>query len=432
MRLLNPVVTLFLLLLASVANAELTIEITEGVDNPTPVAIVPFSYQGAEPLDQDIAEIVASDLKFSGLFDVLPKGDMLSYPSTEEDVLYREWRALGRDYVLVGSVELQENKSLKVRYYLFDILRQKKLMERKIVASKQQMRDIAHKISDKIYEELTNVRGAFSTKILYVSGKVLGNGRYNYKLYKSDFDGERKKLVLNSSEPILSPTWSPDGKEIVYVSFEKTRPAIFRQILATGERERLTHFPGMNSSPAYSPDGKYLAMVLSKDGSPDIYVMNLKTRKLVKYAANNFAIDTEPAWMLDGKSLVFTSNRGGKPQIYQVDLKTDTVKRLTFQGKYNARAQPLADGSGFILVHQDSTGFHIARFDQKKDRYYVLTSTKLDESPSISANGSMVMYAAKRGHQGVLAVVSVDGNVKTILPSAGNDDVREPAWSPFM
>jgi TolB protein len=219
---------------------------------------------------------------------------------------------------------------------------------------------------------------------------------------------------------------------VAYVSFEHGQPSIFRQVLATGERERLTQFRGMNSSPAYSPDGTKLAMVLSKDGTPDIYVMDLATKALTKYAANNFAIDTEPAWMPDGQSIVFTSNRGGKPQIYQVLLGDGTVSRITFQGRYNAKAQPLADGSGFILVHQDGGGFNIARFDPEKNRTYVLTSTNLDESPSIAANGSMVMYAAKRGNKGVLAVVSVDGNVKTILPSSDDGDVREPAWSPFL
>ena len=424
--------SIFLLIFLSLqTSAEITIEITQGVDNPTPVAVSPFSWQGAEKLNEDIAQIIENDLRFSGRFDLLEREDMLSFPAAPQDVFYRDWRALGRDYLLTGQILPLADNKLEVRYYLFDVNRQKRIFGKKLTASKKSLRDIAHRIADVSFEHLTNIPGAFSSKILYVTGKFLGQGKYNYKLWVSDFDGERAKLILNSNEPILSPTWAPDGKKIAYVSFEKGRPAIFTQILTSGEREKLTNFKGMNSSPAFSPDGDKMAFVLSKDGSPDIYIMDLDSKKIRKLAANSYGIDTEPSWMPDGKSIVFTSNRGGKPQIYQAKLGDKNAKRLTYDGDYNARARVMPDGSGLILVNRTQGQFRIARYDMKRQRNYVLSNTLLDESPTIAPNGSKVMYAAKRSSTGVLAVVSVDGAVKSLLPSKASHDIREPAWSPI-
>jgi len=432
---LNQLISKFILIallgLSLSAKANLTIEITEGVDNPTPVAISPFSWSGLDTLPTDVAEIIQSDLRFSGLFNLLDKADMLSYPDAPQNVFFRDWRALGRDYLLVGKISPAEAGKVELRYYLFDVHRQKKVFAKKLTAPKTALRDAAHRIADQTFEALTDIPGAFSTKILYVTGKFLGGGKYNYKLWISDFDGERKKLILNSDEPILSPTWSPDAKHIAYVSFEQGRPAIFMQEISTGKREKLTNFKGMNSSPAFSPDGDKLAFVLSKDGSPDIYIMDLDDKSFEKVVGNSFAIETEPTWTPDGKSLIYTSNQGGKPQVYQKQLKSGEVTRLTYDGDYNARARVMPDGSGLILVNRTQGQFHIARYDMKKQRTYVLTNTNLDESPSIAPNGSMVMYAAKRGDQGVLAVVSVDGKVKSLLPSKEGLDVREPAWSPY-
>lgn len=412
------------------ANAELRIEITQGVENPIPVAISPFSWSGTDRLPENVSDIVQADLARTGLFDLMPKENMLSHPDRAQNVFYRDWRALGREYLLVGRM-YSVGSDIEVKYYLFDIVRQKTLIDASLKTSRAGLRDLAHIISDKVFEKITNIPGAFSTKMLYVSGKVLGDGKYNYQLYVADADGERSQRVLNSDEPIISPSWSPDSKRIAYTSFEKGRPAIYLHTLVTGEREKITDFKGINSSPAWSPDGKEIALVLSKDGSPDIFIMNIATKALRKIAAHDFAIDTEPQWMPDGKSIVFTSDRGGKPQIYQVDVHSDSVKRLTYEGDYNARARPIPDGSGFILVHRNNGQFHIARFEPKRNKIYVLTSTNLDESPSIAANGSMVMYATKKADQGILAAVSIDGRVKFSLPSQGRD-VREPAWSPFL
>ncbi len=411
--------------------AELTIEITQGVDNPTPIAVVPFSWQASGPIEEDLSAIVESDLSRSGQFSLLKRSDMLGNPHEKSEVFYRDWRALNVEYLLVGKVlAVDGGQALQVQYELFDVVKQERMIFERARGKHSQLRDLAHLVSNKVYEKLTGIRGAFATKILYVSAKNLGPDLYNYRLFKADADGARAQLILDSNEPILSPVWSPDGQEIAYVSFEKRRPAIYRQHLASGTREQLTDFPGLNSAPSWSPDGKRMAMVLSKDGNPEVYIMELATKNLIR-VTNKFSIDTEPTWMPDGKSLIFTSNRGGKPQIYQKTLATGWIERLTFDGDYNARARVLPDGRGLILVHRSDGKYHVALLDLTSGSIDVLTKTALDESPSIAPNASMVMYATKRRGQGILAAVSIDGRVKIYLPSKVRD-VREPAWSPFL
>jgi TolB protein len=410
------------------ARAELVIEITQGADNPTAIAVVPFAVQGSGSGTEDIAAVVQSDLHRSGQFAPVDRRDMLGLPSTKEEVFYRDWRAIETEYLLIGRVTVTDR--MRIDYELYDVLRQKAVYTGFEEGSVNEARMLAHRVSDRVYESLTGIRGAFATRLLYVAVTRVPGGKDYFRLTLADSDGARPIVLLESREPVLAPAWSPDGKEIAYVSFESSRPAIYRQNLQTGAREQLTNFRGLNGAPAWSPDGKKMAMVLSKDGSPDIYLMDLASKALQRIT-RHYAIDTEPTWMPDGKSLLFTSDRGGRPQIYRYDVASAQTTRLTYEGAYNARARVAQDGRNVVMVHQQNGRFHIALLDLVSDRLQVLTTTELDESPSIAPNGSMLLYATKFQGRGILAAVSVDGGVKFRLP-ARDGDVREPAWSPYM
>lgn len=418
-----------LMSLASQVSAQLVIEITKGVDNPTAIAVVPFGWQAGGVASEDVSAIVATDLQRTGQFLPVEREDMLSTPQDKSEVYFRDWRALNVDYLLVGKL-VSTAEGIQARYALFDVYTQALVLEDRETGRVDGLRDIAHAVSDRIYEKLTGIRGAFSTKLLYVSAVERGNAQYTYRLLTADVDGARERIVFESKDPILTPVWAPDGETIAYVSFETSRPAIYMHNLRTNERSQLTNFKGLNGAPAWSPDGKQLAMVLSKDGSPDIYVMDVATRNL-KRVTRHFAIDTEPSWMPDGKSLVYTSDRGGKPQIYQVTLANGYEERVTFEGSYNAKATVVPGGGGIIMVHRSMGRDHIALLDIDRGKITILTETDLDESPSIAPNGAILLYATKNRGKGVLAAVSLDGGTKYFMPSRFGD-VREPAWSPFL
>lgn len=419
---------------STIASAELLIKVTQGNDQPTAVAVPPIETNGLL-IEEDISSIVEADLNRSGLFRAIPREDMLSYPSTTEDVYYRDWRILGAEYLVIGSLDVLADSRYELSFTLINITAQKTEFIHRVRGKPTEIRDLAHTVSDKVYQAVTGIPGAFSTRLAYVSAKRESSqqnqpGDFVYRLHIADADGAREQLMLRSAEPIMSPAWSPDGKELAYVSFETGRPAIFRQNLLTAKRQQLTNFPGLNGAPAWSPDGKKLALVLSKDGNPEIYLLNLAKGKFTRLT-RHFAIDTEPTWMPDGKHLLFTSDRGGTPQIYKMSLADRSIERLTFTGNYNARPSLAPDGRTLALVHRESTVFHIASFDLQTRRLIALTETTLDESPSVAPNGAMLMYATKQGDRGVLAAVSLDAGVKYILP-ARQGDVREPAWSPFL
>jgi TolB protein len=422
---------LVLLLAAPLAEAQVTIEIDRGYDNPKKIAVVPFGIAPGLEVENP-AGVIGFDLERSGQFAPLPAKNMLSLPVKPEEVLFRDWRVLGMEYVVIGRAEVDFDGKVLVTYHLFDVVNQRQLVSERLKGARENIRDMAHMASDTIYEKITGIRGAFSTKIVYVVASGLGTRTPRFKLEMADVDGARPRTLLESREPILSVSWSPDGKQVAYVSFEKGKPAIFLQNIATGARTLLTDFPGLNSAPSFSPDGRRLALVLSRDGNPEIYTMDLASRALTRVTRHH-AIDTEPSWTADGRSLVFTSDRGGKPQIYKVDLASGLTERVTFVGDYNARARMLADGKHIVFVHRrEASGvFHIALLDLERDRMLVLTETTLDESPSVAPNGTMLIYATQDRGRGILAVVSIDGRVKYRLPSAAGD-VREPDWSPYL
>ena len=410
------------------AWSELVIRVTQGNDQPTMVAVPPMVMSGNQ-LVEDISAIVESDLQRSGLFKTIPRENMLAFPSHPEDVYFRDWRLLGSEYLIVGSLSAVEEGGVELSFSLLDVNAQKTVFKHSVKGSKNQLRDLAHLASDKIYEEITGIRGAFSTRLAYVTADQK-DGRLVYQLNVADSDGARERVMLKSAEPIMSPAWSPKGDELAYVSFETGRPAIFRQSLTTAARKQLTNFRGLNGAPSWSPDGKQLALVLSKDGNPEIYILDLATNKFARMT-RHFAIDTEPTWSPDGKSLLFTSDRGGSPQIYKLTVATRAVQRITFRGNYNARPSLSPDGRTLVMVHRESGVFHIATLDLVTGRMLELTETRLDESPTVAPNGAMLIYATKQGDKGILSAVSLDAGVKYFLP-AKSGDVREPAWSPFL
>jgi TolB protein len=409
--------------------ADLTIEITEGVEGALPVAVVPFGVQGPTAPPEDVAAIINADLHRSGRFQTLPWVDMLARPSTGDQVEFRDWRALGVDYLVIGQVQASGGSSYNIRFQLYDVYRGEQLIGYNVPASDANLRRTAHHIADLVYEKLMGVPGAFATQIAYITSLNEPNAKTRIELRIADADGHNPQTIVSSSEPLMSPAWSPDGRKLAYVSFEEGRSAIYVQEVFTGRREKLTSYPGINSAPAWSPDGRKLAMALSKDGNLDIHVLDLATRNL-KAITRHYAIDTEPAWSTDGRYIVFTSDRGGKPQIYRMPSYGGKAERLTFANAYNARASYAPDGKSLALVTQDGGNFRIGIKDLDSGLMQVLSRGNLDESPSFAPNGSMIIYATKAKSRGVLAAVSTDGRVhQRIVLEEG--DVREPVWSPF-
>ena len=415
------------LFLALPSQAELTIKVTQGTDQPTVIAVAPFVARGIA-VDLDVAAVVQNDLARSGLFRAIERTEMLSLPSSKADVYYRDWRPLGTDYLVIGEFSETAIGKIQLTFTLFSVLGQREMWSHQVTGSATQLRDMAHLASDKIYQQITGLRGIFSTRVAYVNAYMDG-GQMLYRLLVADVDGARERLLLESRQPIMSPAWSADAKQIAYVSFETGRPAIFRQNLATAERQQLTDFAGLNSAPAWSPDGTQMALALSKDGNPELYLLELSSGQLTRLT-RHFAIDTEPTWTPDGKQLLFTSDRGGTPQIYRLTLSSKKVERITWQGTYNARPSLAPDGRTLALIHRRDSHYRIAALDLVTERIIELTDTALDESPTIAPNGAMLMYATKQADNGVLAAVSLDAGVKYLLP-ARRGDVREPAWSPF-
>lgn len=416
---------------ASANEGDLAIEITQGIDEPTPVAVVPFAWDGSFALPEDIASIVSADLVRTGLFAMLDRKNMLSYPTRADQVFYRDWRVTNTEFLVIGRQIPAADKQIKIEFELYDVVKEQQLLAERVSGNQNNLRDIAHYISDVIYEKLTGIRGAFSTRIVYVTAQRFGEGQVRYRLKMADSDGARPITIREQSEPLLSPSWARDGSKLAYVSFETGKPAIYIQYLATGRREKIQSFRGLNGAPAWSPDGNRLAIVLSKDGNPEVYVLDLRSRNLARIT-HHYGIDTEPSWSPDGQSLIFTSDRGGQPQIYRIHLPTRQIERVTYEGNYNARGRLTQDGRFLAMVHRGIDNvFRIAVQDLKTGRVEPLTNTYLDESPTIAPNGSIILYATQKGSKGVLGGVTLDGNVKFILPSASGD-VREPAWSPYL
>ena len=417
------------LLLPVRADAGLTIEITSGVEGATPIAIVPFGWQGKAPPPVDVAAVVSADLARSGRFAPLPEQDLISRPTRGSEVNFRDWRLMGVGSLLVGRLVPLGDGRIRLEFQLFDTIRGTQLAGYSLTVRPGNLRQAAHYVSDVVYETLTGERGAFQTRIAYVTVTGTGKAR-RYRLQVADADGYGQKTIVSSPEPLMSPAWSPDGRRLAYVSFEGKHSAIYVQEVATGKRVEVSRDRGINGAPAWSPDGTRLALTLSRDGNPEIYILDLRNgrrRRLTRHPA----IDTEPVWEPDGSGILFTSDRGGGPQIYRISLSGDRARRLTFEGGYNASPDVSPDGKRIAFVHRDAQGrYRIALLDRESGQMQLLSDGRLDESPSFAPNGSMVLYATEYNGRGVLAAVSVDGRVSQRLRFQAGE-VREPAWSPF-
>ena len=415
-------------LLPNLIFAELLLEITKGSENPYRVAIIPF--QSDVSSVNNIVKVIKDDLLRSGEFYILDESMLLSIPSSIEEIKPSEWKLLNIDFIVLGKISDEDNLSVKATYEIYDVSRKTKIRSSTVYGIPGRLRQLSHYVSDGIYESITGMRGVSTTKILYVN-EIIDNDNLNYILYVADADGANEQELLRSNEPIISPSWSPDSKKVAYVSFETGMAKVFIQEIASGKREMVIENDHQISSPAWSPDGKFLSLTLFQDGNAEIYILNLANKNLTRLT-KHYSIDTESSWSPTGTKILFTSGRSGSPQLYEIDLTKFNTKpsRLTFEGNYNAKGSYLPNNEGIIFVHRSTNQFQIALkyFDENFIR--PLTESKLDESPSVSPNGNVIIYAITDNKSGMIAGVTLSG--ATFVLPATNGKVREPAWSGFL
>ena len=408
---------------------ELFLEITKGSEDPYRVAMIPF--EGNSRVSKQLNDIMLNDLIRTGEFSILDEELLLPVKIINDELVFSDWKLLGIDYLVTGRIA-NANNSLDISYEIFDIHKKRKVRSSKVFGIPNQIRQLAHYTSDGIYESITGIKGIAATRLLYVNEVKDSRFISIYKLMLADSDGANEKVLLSSSEPIISPSWSPDGKRVAYVSFETGIAKVFIQEIASGKREAVLSQDTQISSPSWSPDGKYLSLTLYQDGNAEIYILRLRDRTLTRMT-NQFAIDTESSWSPKGNKILFTSGRSGSPQIYELDLRklNPKAKRISFEGTYNAKASYLPNEEGVIFVHRSNDGlFHIALKYKRENFIRVLTEAKMDESPSVAPNGNMVIYGIKENDLSMLAGFSLSG-AKFKLP-ASDGEVREPAWSNFL
>ena len=418
-----------ILLFPTLSCAELFLEITKGSEDPYKVAMIPF--EGNSRVSKQLNNIMRNDLIRTGEFAILDEELLLPVKMIEDELVFNDWELLGMDYLVTGTI-INLNNSLDINYEIYDIHKKRKVRSSKVFGIPNQIRQLAHYTSDGIYESITGIKGIAATRLLYVNEIKDSKQISTYKLMLADSDGANEKILLSSSEPIISPSWSPDGKRVAYVSFETGIAKVFIQEIASGKREAVLSKDTQISSPSWSPDGKYLSLTLYQDGNAEIYILRLRDRTLTRMT-NQFAIDTESSWSPKGNKILFTSGRSGSPQIYELDLRklNPKAKRISFEGTYNAKASYLPKEEGIIFVHRSNDGlFHIALKYKKENFIRVLTEAKMDESPSVAPNGNMVIYGIREENLSMLAGFSLSG-AKFKLP-ASNGEVREPAWSNFL
>jgi TolB protein len=417
-------------LFAGSAFGDITVEITKGGVARTPVAVVPFGWEGqSADMPLDIAEVIAADLQRSGRFAPIAEENMLQKPTTGAELDFDDWSFVKAEAVVVGRITQTGDNAYSVSFQLFDVFRREQLVGYRIPASRGTMRIVAHRAADMIYEKLTGIKGVFATKVAFVTAERDQDGQ-TYRLVVADQDGANETVILQSSDPLMSPAWSPDSRRLAYVSFENDRSSVWVQTLRTGNRIQVSNKPGINGAPSFSPDGRQLVLTLGGiDGDLDIHVLDLSSRQTRRHTTHR-AIDTEGSWSPDGRYIYFTSDRSGGPQVYRVPAAGGTPERVTFEGSYNARPRLSPDGKRLAMVHLDRGNYRIAVMDVKSKEILVVSAGQQDESPSFAPNSDTLIYATRQARNGVLETVTADGLIRQRV-SSGQGDVREPVWSPF-
>ena len=419
---------LAILLIAQPIFSELVLEITKGSDNPYSLALLNFD--GSETKIYEVSNIVKNDLNRTGEFRILDNKQLLSIPTNEDNLNYSDFKLLGIDFIVMGSLEEEDTSNISAVYKIFSVQKESQLRTSTVYGVPNKLKQLAHYISDGIYEEVTGLKGVASTRLLYVTEEFSG-GISQFKLNVADADGSNEQILLRSNEPIISPSWSPDSKKVAYVSFETGMAKVFIQNIATGKREIVLENKFQISSPSWSPNGKFMSLTLYQDGNAEIYILNLKNKNLTRLT-NHYSIDTESSWSPNGSKIMFTSGRSGSPQLYEINLKKFNAKpqRITFEGNYNAKGSYLPNGEGVVFVHRKNSHFLIAVKYFNENFVRPLTNSQLDESPSISANGNVIIYAISENETGLLAGVTLSG-ARFRLPLK-KGEVREPSWSGFL
>ena len=402
------------------AQAQFKVEVAGVGLTQLPIAIAPFRGESQSP--QKMAGIVQADLERSGQFRGVDTSGAALDESSRPDVAL--WRQKNADSLVTGSVTRLADGRYDVRFRLWDVVRGQDLGGQSYVITQADLRLVAHRIADYVYEKLTGERGIFSTRIVYVTKSAS-----RYSLWVADADGENAQAALSSPEPIISPAWSPTGGQIAYVSFESRKPVVYVHEVASGKRRLIANFRGSNSAPAWSPDGRTLAVTLSRDGNSQLYTID-STGGEAKRLMQSAGIDTEPVYSADGRSIYFVSDRGGAPQIYKVARTGGNAERVTFNGSYNISPTVSADGRWMAYISRTG-GFKLQLMDLASGAVTSITDTTADESPSFAPNSRLIVYATQQQGREALMTTTLDGKIKARLAGQGGD-IREPDWGPFQ
>ncbi len=403
------------------AAAQFRVEIAGVGLTQVPIGLSKF--RGEDGAAQPLSQIIQADLERSGQFRPVPVAQEGLDESSRVDLL--AWRKLGSDALVVGSVQRMNDGRFDVRYRLWDIVRGQDLGGQSHVAAASELRLIAHRIADAVYQKLTGEPAVFSTRLAYVTK----SGSRSI-LWVADADGENAQSALTSLEPIISPAWSPNGSQLAYVSFESRKPVVYVHDLATGRRRLIANFRGSNSAPRFSPDGKTLAVTLSRDGNSQVFLMDVSGGEPRRFTRSS-GIDTEPVFSPDGGSVYFVSDRGGAPQIYKQNLSGNDAQRLSFNGGYNISPAPSPDGKWLAHITRANGGFRLHVTELATGLSTPITDTSADERPSFAPNSRLIVYATVQNGKEALMTSTLDGKIKARL-AGPQSDIREPAWGPFL